>query len=377
MSAEELFKNLQKDAWQSTFRQLKELFFSKKMEEILGKYNRVQLSWEQGKCVCDNFVANLTQVLPEAELICYEFGRLNEPRWIKLKNIDFEIHPPHFNSDYCSFTYMHFYKPNDIADLMREIDNSVLAWETEFQAFCTDNRHKINDFEKKRLMERYDKQRIAREYLLSRINDALRMHRMLLPNMWDSVRKTLKDNSALAKGSCYLLNNISIKYNRNDYFDPSSKLEISVRNFENACCNTKLYPAEVLLEIDRSIPQWIEEGKELEREFDKQEKIKQINANSAKVLVKNKMHELGCEYRLNDKDKDQPWNQQSKKPKEYELAVKLQKGRKLVVTIPTGNLDRVRKILDSLEASINAINSVPMNHRIKFQFVGNEAWLKE
>jgi hypothetical protein len=59
------------------------------------------------------------------------------------------------------------------------------------------------------------------------------------------------------------------------------------------------------------------------------------------------------------------------------LEVKLQKGRKLVVTIPSNNLNRVRKTLDSLEASINAINSVPMNHRIKFQFVGNEAWMKE
>ena len=376
MSAEELFKNLQKDDWRSTLYQLKKLFFSNKTEEILGKYNRVQLSWEQGKCVCDNFVANLAQVLPEAELICNEHSRLNEPKWIKLKNIDFEIQPPHFNGDYCSFTYLHFYKLNDIADLMREINNSVPKWETEFQAFCTDNQQKINDFEKKRLMQRYDKQRITKEYLLSRINDALCMHRMLLPNMWDSVRKTLKDNYALAKGSCYLLNNISIKYNRDDYFDPSSKLEISVRNFENTSCNTKLYPAEVYLEIDRQIPQWIEEGKELEREFDKQEKIKQINENSTKVLVKNKMRELGCEYKFNPKEQDYRY-QQSKKPIEYVLEVKLQKGRKLVVTIPSNNLNRVRKTLDSLEASINAINSVPMNHRIKFQFVGNEAWTKE
>ena len=376
MNAEELFEKLKKDDWRSALRQLKKLFFSKKMEEILGDYNCVQLSWEQGKCVCDNFVAKLAQVLPEAELICYEYGRLKEPRWIKLKNIDFEIQPPHFNSDYCSFTYLHFYKPNDIADLMREIDNSVPAWETEFRTFYNDNRQKINDFEIKRLTERYDKQRIAREYLLSRINDALCMHRALLPNMWESVRKSLKDKFALSKGPCYLLDNISIKFGRNDYLDPSGKLEIYVRNFENASCNTKLYPAEVYLEIDRQIPQWIGEGKELEREFDKQEKIKQINENSTKVLVKNKMYELGCEYKFNQKEQDYRY-QQSKKPIEYVLEVKLQKGRKLVVTIPSNNLNRVRKTLDSLEASINAINSVPMNHRIKFQFVGNEAWTKE
>ncbi len=130
MDAQKLFEELKMNIiLKSVPMQLKQLYFNKKAEEILEKYNRVQLSWEQGKCICDTFIANLSQVLPYAELICNEYGRLKEPRWIKLKNIDFEIQPPHFNGDYCSFSYLNFYKLNDIADVMREIDNAVPEWE--------------------------------------------------------------------------------------------------------------------------------------------------------------------------------------------------------------------------------------------------------
>ena len=243
---------------------------------------------------------------------------------------------------------------------------------TEFQIFCTKNQQKIKDLDIKRLLFNCVKSWVAINYLENKVRETAFMHRQLLPNMCDSVIKALESNAIRTSDRTLAFHNCLIDFNTGDVHNRQLRLDfITYRRF----CWINLCSPEVLLEIDRRIPQWIEEGKELEREFDKQEKIKQINENSVKVLVKNKMHGLGCEYRLDDKD--QPYYQQSKKPKEYVLAVKLQKGRKLVVTIPTGNLDRVRKILDSIEASINAINSVPMNHRIKLQNVGREDWTKE
>ena len=125
-------------------------------------------------------------------------------------------------------------------------------------------------------------------------------------------------------------------------------------------CLIGLCSPEVLLEIDSKIPQWIEEGN---REFDKQEKIQQINENTVKVLVKNKMRKMDCEYIFHPKKQNDCY-QILKMPNEYVLTVKLQKDRKLIVILPSDNLDRVRKILDSLEASTNAINSVPGEYRV-------------
>lgn len=242
-------------------------------------------------------------------------------------------------------------------------------WDTEFRTLCAENQRKIDELARKRLINISIKQTVVEDYLSYKVIDTAIMNRQLLPVMYKSVVGALKNVGETEYER--LLDDYKIDFSR--VFDVPSRIILDFNIGHGFCIG--LYSPEVLLEIDRQIPQWIEEGREMEREFDKREKIKQINENSTKVLVKSKMHELGCEYRLDDKG--QTYYIQSKKPKEYVLTVKLQKGRKLVVTIPSDNLDRVRKILDSLSASINAINSVPMNHRIKFQNVGNEAWMKE
>ncbi|MBR5958456.1 MAG: hypothetical protein IKZ99_08840 [Salinivirgaceae bacterium] len=377
MDTQKLFDELKmNNISKSISLQLKQLFFSKKTEEILEKYNRVHLTLEQGYYISGCFVANIPQLLPEAEVIQNKYSKFNEPKWIKMKNIDFEMCSPKFLSAYCSFSYMDFYKINDIADVMREIDNAVPEWEAEFQTFCTKNQQKIKDLDTKRLLFGSNISNVAINYAVSKVRETAFMHRRLLPNMCESVYKALENKAIKKKERTLIFQNCRIDFGTDEAIQ-IGKLKVYFTNY-SGFCGIDLCSPEVLLEIDRNILQWIYEGKELEREFDKREKIKQINENSTKVLVKNKMRELGCEYRLADKDKGQSYYyKQSEKPKEYELAIKLQKGRKLVVTIPTANLDRVRKILDSLSASINAINSVPMNHRIKFQFAGNEAWLKE
>lgn len=112
---------------------------------------------------------------------------------------------------------------------------------------------------------------------------------------------------------------------------------------------THTLPVKAILEIDRSFPQWIEEAKALQHELQKQHKTKQIGGNTVVVLAKIRMRELDCEYQLN---KDL-------------LEIKLLHDRKLVVRLPYANLDRAKRILNSLSLHIAAINSVPDEYEIR------------
>lgn len=106
-------------------------------------------------------------------------------------------------------------------------------------------------------------------------------------------------------------------------------------------------PAETIREIDRSVPQWIEEAKALQHELDKRQKIKQINKNTTATLVKNRMCELGFEYQLKGRS----------------LEVKLLYGRKLVVRLPD-NPATVERLLGRLPQYVEAVNSVPDEYRV-------------
>lgn len=107
-------------------------------------------------------------------------------------------------------------------------------------------------------------------------------------------------------------------------------------------------PAETIREIDRSVPQWIEEAKALQHELDKRQKIKQINKNTTATLVKNRMCELGFEYQLKGRS----------------LEVKLLYGRKLVVRLPD-NPATVERLLGRLPQYVEAVNSVPDEYRVR------------
>ena len=259
---------------------------------------------------------------------------------------------------------------------------SIPFWEDDFRAFRDANKERINELEKKRLVNKYDKRNIVGEYLDSKISDLQLLQMPLKPDRRNEVLVALarqgvqvyETNIPLSTDVYFSLRNITIDYHSDNYHD-REQWKLTVKAMAR-WFKIDLYPASVYLEIDRQIPQWIEEGRELQREFDKLEKIEQINANSIKVLVKNKMRELGCEYRFNEK-KAEPY-QKPKKAKEYLLEVKLQKGRELAITIPSDKIEKVKKLLDSLSTYIDAINNVPANVRIHYHKVGGgEQWIVE
>ena len=307
-------------------------------------------------------------------MVCDKY---NEPHWVKMENVDFVIDKRYTN-------FFRFYNKSisdstlsvagDISMVMRKINNAMPEWEAEFRAFLIRNKEKIEKYQEECLLEGCDKTDIAKKYLQIKISDTVFLHRKLLPEKQESVLKALNDNGMRCKKTRYFLQNISFKIE--DWYllqSPEFRLEITVNKTD---VSVGLYSAEVILEIDRNIPQWVAEGKELEKEFAKSEKIKQINENSAKALVISKMHELGCEYKLNAKAQEYNYWKRNK-PKELVLEIKLQKNRKLVVNIQSNNPNKVRNLLNSLSAYIEAVNNIPMNVKIQFQSVGDEEWLKE
>ena len=378
MNAEELFEMLENEPREDilshgTLLLLKRLFFKRKLEEIDNNIAAMVIVADGNTYRQTSFIDKLKHDLPEAELVCDKY---NEPHWVKMKNVDFVIDKRHTN-----FFSFHNKSISDstlsvtggISMVMRKINNAMPEWEAEFRAFYIRNKEKIEKYQEECLLEGCDKTDIAKKYLQIKIGDTVFLHRKLLPEMEESVLKALSDNGMRRKNVRYFLQNIS--FTIEDWYlmqNPEIRLEISANKTN---ITVGLYSAEVILEIDRNIPQWVAEGKELEQELAKREKIKQINENSVKALVISKMHELGCEYKLNAKEQEYNFWKRNKS-KTLVLEVKLQKNRKLVVNIVSDNPNKAIKLLDSLSAYIEAVNNIPMNVRIQFQSVGNEEWMR-
>ena len=359
MDAEELFKELKTDTSENIIKQLKQLFFSRKIKELVTDKDTAAINLEENRIMLDDFIANIEQELPEAELIYY---KKDFQRWIKMENVDFEFDAYGIHFYDRTISLLDFYVTDNIAELLRNFNNAMPEWNAEFRTLCAENQQRIDELEKNQLISNSSRQTVVKDYLELKVADTAIINRQLLPVMYDSVADALKNER---ETECQrVLDNCKINFNR--VFEMrGDTIRLCVRLWFNygGNCLIGLCSPEVLLEIDRKIPQWIEEGKELYREFDKQEKIEQINDNTVKVLVKNKMRKMDCEYIFHQKEQNDCY-QILKKPNEYVLTVKLQKNRKISVTIPSDNLDRVRKILDTLEASINAINSVPGEYQI-------------
>lgn len=359
MNAEELFSQLDTESSFDILKQLKHLFFRSKIREMVADNDSVLINDEEKIKNLNAFIANIEQELPEAELINFNN---KTPRWIKMENVDFEFGACSIHFFDTTISPLIFYATDNIAELLRNFNNAMPEWNAEFRTFCVENQQRIDELEKNRLISNSSRQTVVENYLELKVVDTAIINRQLLPVMYDSVADALKNEREM---ECQrVLDNCKIDFNR--VFEMRcDAISLCIRLWFNngGNCLIGLCFPEVLLEIDSKIPQWIEEGKELYREFDKQEKIQQINENTVKVLVKNKMRKMDCEYNFHPKKQNDCY-QILKMPNEYVLTVKLQKDRKLIVNLPSDNLDRVRKILDTLEAPINAINSVPGEYRV-------------
>ena len=94
---------------------------------------------------------------------------------------------------------------------------------------------------------------------------------------------------------------------------------------------------------------WKENRETLQHELQKYNKTKQIGTNTAVILAKNRMRELGCEYQIEGQT----------------LEIKLLHGRKFSISLPTNNMSAVKRILARIPQYADVINSVPDGYQIK------------
>ena len=103
-----------------------------------------------------------------------------------------------------------------------------------------------------------------------------------------------------------------------------------------------------------------------EKQAAKERKARQIGCNTIQILIKQRMKELGCEYRMHAEERNN----------RLQLAVKLQKKRMLKVSFPMNNVELAKSYLTQIEEYVKAIDSIPMNFRIANQGNGMK-WDKE
>ena len=221
----------------------------------------------------------------------------------------------------------------------QKIIDSFPKWEEEYKTVCRENVRQIESvmfdkFEpKSNVLKRYLDYKIYLMQALCRGEQGATANDLEAQGL--QVKKRERDYVASCK-------NLTIEMN-----EKNDGMWFKIDDYSYYLTHT--LPVKAILEIDRSFPQWIEEANALQHELQKQHKTKQIGGNTVVVLAKIRMRELDCEYQLN---KDL-------------LEIKLLHDRKLVVRLPYANLDRAKRILNSLSQHIAALNSVPEEYEIR------------
>ncbi|MBR5210463.1 MAG: hypothetical protein IKV67_11510 [Paludibacteraceae bacterium] len=347
METKKLFGKLKKESDTSTLMQLNRLFFNEKVQEVLDK-----------KVAEDkDFNEDLFRQFPEAKILDY---RKEKIKIIRLPNVDFCMNACYidkvyiclfFPLDYCSYQNNFLWFSNCIIGRMKLINDAMPEWRSEFRQFCETNASKIEKFEKSRLMKMHG-YNILDHYVYFKTMDLLLMKEPFFSFYTsDNVIQWLTDHGGLPdsqdkKSYILKLKNSTIKY------DFSRSKEISVLKNESRFDIDCVY-LPYFSQIDENMPKWLEEGQSMRYECLKKKKMENISEKATKMLVKDKMKEMGYEYRFSEY--------------QFTLEIKLQKKRKLKLTLPKSNLERVKSLLDQLPTYIDYINSVPMHFRIYFQ----------
>ena len=222
---------------------------------------------------------------------------------------------------------------------LQKIDDSIPKWKAEFKNLCRENFRQVESILHKKIELPY----AVFMYLKHKID----------------LMQVLRDGEQGATTDDLKALGLSVEKRDCDYFVRCKNMTIEMREWlpkvmilkiaDNDLFTSNGWSVDAIFEIDRNIPQWIEEAKPIQHELQKQHKTKQIGENSIAALVKSRMRELGCEYQFDG----------------GLLEIKLQYDRKLVARLPYSNLTKAKRILNCLPQHIAAINSVPDEYLIK------------
>lgn len=360
----------------TTLQELKDVFFAEKISEAL------QNDHTRPHCLCksDILPQKMIEILPETTVHLKQGGQSYKD-WeiLHLPNVDVERkrlgHTYLYFNDVTGPTDLDYPFFHDSVAFLKEINDRMPAWISEFGQLFLQNAEGIRKRERKRqelcAKEQHFYNPFECRYLQDKITDTLLMIRSspnapyrILENLKSILPKDIDPFNALQSSD------VSVKIDLNNsnlnIFRTKSGhwwLCIHFQNY-NLDLDSKLLTKELVQQIDTRLPAWLSEAQQILYDVQKKEKADQIGRNSIRILVKQKMREMGWEYQLST-EKDN-----------LLLAVKLQKKRMLKVTLPADNMGRAKRLLDELADHVAAIDSVPMNFRIANQSNGMQ-WEKK
>lgn len=348
------------------------------LEFIREKNNQLVSQHFEGRTPYNTLPYLLRNTMPETEVILYsgeKIGVLEKGvhawRYLVLPNVVFQSHG---SASYRSLSICeeNVWVGTNSVNYLIAVNDQMPQWKAEFKEIYSQYKSEIQEIERKRQekIAQHHLHAFISTYLQDRSNDLLLLnrrtpdyaerllHRVVdasgkpfdwekkdyifqykFPNMQLMVRKTA---SWPFQQAVVLYNGIPINFRERD---------ISL---------------ETLYELDRQLPIWTEEAKSILLDLQKKEKAEQIGRNVMRALVRQKMRELKMEYQI----------EEDCEKGNIVLGLKLEKKRMLKMTLRSGNIELMKRQLDSVAEIVNALNAIPMTCRIYFQS-NNMQWQKE
>ena len=340
----------------STLLMLKEAFFWEKESSLYPTGNRYSVN-------SDELPQKMKHYFPSATV------QLKHDAWkiLYLPNVDVDrkmwgVHLLSFHND-CNHLNHYYRNINNPVAFLLEINNQMPVWREEFKQLCIKYAEAIKNRERKRIIEAFKHGYGEQYYLQDKIVDTLIFTRTH-PDAPVSIIGSLKDilTTDIDIFKIQKAANVSVKIDMGNlelHFHREDRGPWSVIGYFRDYkfdFGTKLLTKELLQNINEQLPVWQSEAQQALFDVQKIEKTEKISQNSVRLLVKQRMKEMGCEYSM---DLDQQSGN-------IFLVVKLQKKRMLKVTLPL-NMERAKRMLAELESNVQALNNVPMYFRIANQ----------
>lgn len=296
------------------------------------------------------------------EAIKSHFPNATIHRWgkiyylVKLKNADFYI------QDYSNNRYGIFFKGSveiiygsfqKMLGDMAEIDHLMPKWEKEFADILVQYKAKID-----KAQRRFEKE-LSFEYIINK----------RIENFMLEYRQSLNEISKLDKiaGSIDLKNikviNGYICYESTNPFSLTSAVSL-VKNqyfsyYHYRHCPYGYYLTDISLEqlqqIDKLIPLWTEEAKEIMYEKIKEKKSQEVCVLSIEALIKQKMKLLYCDYQIIENEKSLTLLIELKGIRTLKFCFRFYKKISTIIN----HLNRIEKIVNKLIKGKNNIRIYP------------------
>ena len=346
-------------------------FLAEKTETV---YNQHRNSGE--KISVKNLPQLLQDVYPETEVLMrcgdapLRIQDLKGEKWSFLILPNVVLHNNNNTSFGLFLRVCWLMRTTNTIDYIKSINDQLPFWKTEFKELCKMHETTIQQFENIRFERslKVSKSGFFLFFLEEKIKNLLLLGRPSPDNGERLLQKIIETTGMhcppLPEDFKLQLSNTTFEVTDRICF-PYSSAKLHYQDYtidlgDRECSIEKLY------EIDRQLPVWMAEANTILFETQKKLKAKQIAHNVMHMLLKQKMKELGLQFQTEENEDNG----------NILLTVKLEKKRLLKVTLHNGHTEWVKRQLNDLAQTVDALNNIKANFRIGYQS-NNMEWKTE